>query len=426
MVNMNKLEEKMMPITMKISNNKELVAVRDSMYLLMPFLIIGSFFLLMAAFPVPGYADLMLSLFGEGWDSYLLKITDATFGIMAIFVILGTSYHYARNFKVDGLMAPMVTFVFFMIITPFENGAIPLQWLGASGMFMGILTGLIVTRVFCYLYNKEMFPTMPAGVPPGVMKSFNSLVPILGLAISALLINVLVSFTSFDSLHAIEYKILSTPLLLVGNTLPGIIFAEGLAEFLWFFGIHGNNIVSSVMQPIWLELAAQNLEMTQAGLEPVNIITQQFKDTYLLIGGSGATLPLLFVILLTSKSKHLKMVASLALIPGLFNINEPVIFGLPIVLNPILFIPFIITPAVFATITYFSMSLGLVGITNGLIIPWTTPTILSGLLVSGPSGAVLQIILIIVGMLIYYPFIKMLDKQLIKEQEPETVEESIE
>ncbi len=409
---MNKLEAKIMPIALKISQNRELTAVREAMYVMMPFLIIGSFFLLFASFPVAGYRELVAQYLGNDWHLYLTKITDSTFGIMTIFVVIGTSYFYAIDTEETGLLAAFTTFMFFLIITPFAEGTIPFEWIGAKGMLLGIISALIITKIYITLYKKELFPKMPDSVPTGVTKSFNSLIPITIIAIMAIIINVIISLTAFASLHDVVYTLLSIPLLKVGNTLPGIVFSEMIASILWTFGVHGNDIVLSIMRPIWLQLSAENLQMVQNGLEPLNIITQQFKDAYLQIGGSGSTLPLLLVILLTSKSKHMKMVASLALIPGLFNINEPVIFGLPIVLNPILAIPFIIVPAVYATISYLAMSFGLVTLTNGLVIPWTTPVGLSGLLVSGPSGALLQIVLVIVGMLIYYPFVKMIDKQL--------------
>lgn len=415
----SKLEEKMMPLVMKIANNRELSAVRDAMYVLMPFLIVGSFFLLFASLPVPGYNDFMINLFGDGWASYLTKITDATFGMMAIIIVITTSYFYSQTLGVKTLGAPITSLMFFFIVTPFVDGSLPLEWLGTKGMFLGIIIALAITRLFVTLFNKNLFPKMPDSVPPGVMASFQSVVPVIIIAVIAMLINITMLITPFSSLHELIYTFLATPLLMVGNSLPGIVISELLSEFLWLFGIHGNNVVASVMQPILLQLSAENLAMVQQGLEPVNIINQQFKDTYLLIGGSGSTLPLLVVILMTSKSKHLRMIAAMAIIPGIFNINEPVIFGLPIVLNPILAIPFMIVPAVFAIISYGVMSIGLVGITNGLVIPWTTPVFINGLLVSGPSGAVLQLVLFIIGMAIYYPFVRIIDRQLISKEKQE-------
>lgn len=411
-----KLEEKMMPLVMKIANNRELSAIRDAMYILMPFLIVGSFFLLFSALPIPGYNDFMTNAFGDGWALYLTKITDATFGLMAVIIVFATSYCYSKVLGVNTLAAPVTSIMFFFIVTPFVDGSIPLEWLGTKGMFLGMIIALIITKLFVTLFNKNLFPKMPDSVPPGVMASFQSVVPVIIIALLAMIINIAMLITPFASLHELIYTFLATPLLMVGNSLPGIVISEMLSEFLWLFGIHGNNVVASVMQPILLQLSAENLAMVQQGLEPVNIINQQFKDTYLLIGGSGSTLPLLVVILMTSKSKHLRMIAAMAIIPGIFNINEPVIFGLPIVLNPILAIPFMLVPAVFAIISYGAMSIGLVAITNGLVIPWTTPVFINGLLVSGPSGAVLQLLLFILGMAIYYPFVRIIDRQLTSEE----------
>ena len=412
---MNKLEKVLLPIANKLTSTKWLMAVKDTMITAMPFLIVGSVFLLLAYLPIPGYEGFITGIFGEGWQEKITLITGATFGIIALIVLVGTAYFYSRELGVDSILSIVLSIAVLFILTPVKDGNISLQWLGTQGMLVNILIGLSVTRLYKFILGLNIAPKMPDGVPPGVIKSFAALVPIFVIAVLFLVIRLLIGFTPFESIQELIFKMFQIPLQKLGGNLFSMILVEMLGQLLWFFGLHGNAIVSGVMDPIWYALSAENLSAFQGHTELVNIVTKQFKEVFLQIGGSGSTLPLVFL-LATSKSKQLKTLGLLALPAGLFNINEPVIFGLPIVLSPVLFIPWILTTPILAGVTYFSMWSGLVPYTSGVAIPWTTPTIISGALVSGPKGAILQVVLIIISLVIYYPFFKMVEKQKLREE----------
>ena len=412
---MNKLEKILMPIANKLTSTKWLMAVKDTMITAMPFLIVGSIFLLLAYLPIPGYEGFVTGIFGDGWQEKITLITGATFGIIALIVLVGTAYFYSRALQVDSIISIVLSIAVLFILTPVKDGSISLQWLGTQGMLVNILIGLSVTRLYKFILGLNIAPKMPEGVPPGVIKSFAALVPIFGIAVIFLVIRLLIGFTPFESILELIFKIFQIPLQKLGGSIFSMIMVEILGQLLWFFGLHGNAIVSGVMDPIWYALSAENLSAFQGHTELVNIITKQFKEVILQIGGSGSTLPLVFL-LATSKSKQLKTLGLLALPAGLFNINEPIIFGLPIVLSPTLFIPWLLTTPILAEVTYFSMWSGLVPYTSGVTIPWTTPTIISGALVSGPKGAILQVVLIIVSLVIYYPFFKMVERQKLREE----------
>lgn len=217
-------------------------------------------------------------------------------------------------------------------------------------------------------------------------------------------------------MHNLVFKIVQTPLLKLGNNIFSLLIAEVIGQILWFFGLQGNDIIGSVMSPIWLIKTTENLEAFTSGLPLPNIITGIFRNVYMLIGGSGNTLPLVLTLIFGCKSKQMRTLGFLALPASIFNINEPIVFGLPIVLNAIMFIPWLMATPITAIIGYTSMKLGLVNATNGVMIPWTTPVFLSGYLVSGVSGIFLQAVILIVCFLIYYPFIKTLDKQILKKK----------
>lgn len=412
---MNKLEKFLLPMANKITSTKWLMAVKDTMITAMPFLIVGSVFLLLAYLPIPGYESFITGIFGEGWQEKVTLITGATFGIIALIVLVGIPYFYSKELGVDSIISIVLSIVALLILTPVEDGSISLQWLGTQGMLVNILIGLSVTRLYKFILGLNIAPKMPEGVPPGVVKSFSALVPIFGVTVLFLIVRLLIGLTPFDSIQELIFKVLQVPLQKLGGNLFSMIIVETLGQLLWFFGLHGNAIVSGVMDPIWYALSAENMAAFQGHTELVNIVTKQFKEVFLQIGGSGSTLPLVFL-LVTSKSKQLRTLGLLALPAGLFNINEPIIFGLPIVLAPTLFIPWILTTPILAGVTYFSMWSGLVPYTSGVAIPWTTPTIISGALVSGPRGAILQVVLIIISLIIYYPFFKMIEKQKIREE----------
>ena len=190
----------------------------------------------------------------------------------------------------------------------------------------------------------------------------------------------------------------------------------GFQHFFWFFGINGGSIVGSIMQPILTPLSMENLSAFQAGTVLPNVINQQFYDLFTTFGGAGSTLSMLIAMIIVCRSQRIKNLSKISIVPALFGINEPVIFGLPVVLNPTILIPFLLTPLINILISYFSMVSGLVPFTSGVSMPWTTPVIISGFLTTGWRGALLQLILVILGVFIYMPFVKMMDKQYKKEE----------
>ncbi len=411
------LEEKLLPVADKVASNSVLTAIRNSMMSMAPFFMVGSFFLLFAYLPINGYPEFINSIFGEGvLQAFLTSVSTATINIMGLLILLVLAYNYAVVKGTDTVYAMTISLISFIILTPIKDGALSLEWLGAKGMFISIILSIVCTELYIKIKKLGIAPKMPASVPPAVNKSFEALFPIFIISIIFVIIKAIFEMTSFGDIHNFIFTMVQKPLLIMGNNVLSLVITEMIGQFLWFFGLHGNDIVGSVMRPIWLTQATQNLEMFSSGLAPTNIITEQMRNVFMLIGGSESTLPLVLGLMFVTKSKHSKTMGALSLPAAIFNINEPVIFGLPIVLNPILFIPWMITTPIMGVITYCSMKFGLVAITNGIMIPWTTPVFISGYLVSGISGVILQLILCTIAFIIYFPFLKALDKSLLKEE----------
>lgn len=417
------LERVLMPLAQKIGNNKYLLAIRDGFLISMPLLIVGSFFLLFANFPIPGWADFWAGIFGENWVDFFSKPTDATFSILAVLTVLGIGYSFARQMEVNPIFGAVISLVNWFLLMPYEVAGdevtlagIPLQWVGSQGVFLSIIVAIISVHIYTWVENKGWVIHMPEGVPPQVERSFSALIPSGVSLLIFFFINILFGITSYGNAFSFVYEILQIPLLALGNTLPAMVVAYLFLHFFWFFGINGGSVVGAVFNPILQTLSAENLSAYRAGEELPNIINQQFQDLFATFGGAGSTLSLLIAMFLFCKSKRITELGKLSILPGFFGINEPIVFGLPIVLNPMMLIPFVFVPTINIIISYAAMAAGLVPYTSGVAVPWTMPVVISGFLSTGWRGALLQALLLILGVGLYYPFIRVLDRQYLEDE----------
>lgn len=427
------LEQKVMPVAAKIGAQRHLLALRDGLIATMPFIVIGSFFLIIANLPIPGYADWMTSVFGPTWAAKLNYPVDATFNIMSLIAAFAVAYRLAESYKLDAMNAGAIAVAAFMLTTPFSfsftpaeaeeailvTGAISKAFLSSKGLFVALLFAILSTEIYRWVVKKNIIIRMPEGVPTSVGKSFAALVPGFIVLLVVWVIRLLVEMTPYESINGLVTTLLGDPLKMVGLTLSGTIVAELFVTILWSTGLHGTNIVKSVMEPIWFGAMGDNMTAYQAGEPLPHIVTQQFWDNFVHIGGTGVTIGLILSMVLFAKSQQMKSLSRLALGPSIFNINEPLIFGMPIVLNPILIIPFVLTSIVTVIVTFVAMDLGWVAKPSGIAVPWTMPPIISGYLASGGkiSGAVMNIVVIVISFLIYLPFFRIYDRAKKKEED---------
>ncbi|MBB6282285.1 PTS cellobiose transporter subunit IIC [Geobacillus subterraneus] len=431
------LEERVMPVAGRIAEQRHLQAIRDGIILSMPLLIIGSLFLIIGFLPIPGYNEWMAKWFGEHWLDKLLYPVGATFDIMALVVSFGVAYRLAEKYKVDALSAGAISLAAFLLATPYKvpftpegakeaimvGGGIPVQWVGSKGLFVAMILAIVSTEIYRKIIQKNIVIKLPDGVPPAVARSFVALIPGSAVLVVVWIARLILEMTPFESFHNIVSVLLNKPLSVLGGSLFGAIVAVLLVQLLWSTGLHGAAIVGGVMGPIWLSLMDENRMVFQQNpnAELPNIITAQFFDLWIYIGGSGATLALALAMMLRARSRQLKSLGRLAVAPGIFNINEPITFGMPIVMNPLLIIPFILVPIVLVIVSYVAMATGLVAKPNGVAVPWTTPFIISGYLATGGkiSGSILQIVNFFIALAIYYPFLMIWDKQKTAEEQAE-------
>nr|CDQ31907.1 PTS system lichenan-specific EIIC component [Virgibacillus halodenitrificans] len=406
------MERYFMPVAGKLAEQRHLKAIRDGIIAIMPLLIIGSIFLIISSPPVPSWAEYM-----KPYAPTLNIPVNATFGLLGLIAVFSIAYNLAKSYGMDGLSAGVLSIAAFFVATPMtEEGNIPLNLMGSEGLFIAIVLAIFTVEVYRLFERKNIIIRMPDGVPPSVWRAFTALIPGAVIVFIVWGVDVILK-TSLDlSLHGVVAALLREPLQMVGGSFWGAMVAIILIHLLWSFGIHGISVVASIMAPIWYSLTDQNVAAHQAGEALPHVVGQPFMAIWWAVGGSGMALALTILFVWRARSKHLKGLGRGSIWASMFNISEPVIFGAPVVMNPLLVIPFILAPLAVGMITYFSMTLGFVG-KPYVIVPWTTPPPFSGILTTGDwRGGVLMMINIFVAMAIYYPFFRLYDKQLLAEE----------
>ncbi len=393
--------------------------MRDGVVTTIPLLIIGSFFLI-CAFPPIGFLARLVSPYVQD----LLTVVNATFGIMGLVAAFSIAYSLASLYQIDALSSGVLGVSAFILSSPFKDGNIDCGLMGSKGLFVAMITGFLVVEVQRFMIKKNIIIRMPKEVPLSVGRSFAALLPGFVILSSVFLLNMILAAWGGLSVPEIINKIVTAPLLNLGGTLPAVLITVFAVQLLWFFGIHGQALIGTgIMAPIWLALTQQNAAAKMAGQVIPNIICQQFVDAFILIGGSGTTLALAALLVTVVKSNQLKALGKTSILPGFFNINEPIIFGMPIVMNPIMIIPFIIAPLLCVITTFIFMASGIVEKPYALA-PWTTPAFISGYLVTGDwKGAALQLLNFFLAGITYYPFLKIWDKAKIKEEQQQAIGE---
>lgn len=419
-----KFEKKLTPLANKLAENVVLKSLRDGFLIITPLIIIISMFLLIGNFPIPGWTKFWTGVFGHRWIEWFSAISGSVFNFTGLLSCFGISYAYGKNRGLVPVHATAVALVSFFILTPMtltlgkqEIGAVKTLYLGPNGIFLGMFTALVSVELFRFAKKRNWTIKMPKGVPDMVRESFDVLLPSGFVILIFFLIRIIFSLTTMGTAYNFIYTLLQAPLKHVGNSLGSVFLYILIASILWCFGINGPSVVNSVWSPIFFVLSQDNLKAFQTGHSLPHIYTEQFIEDFATYGGGGSVLSLIIVMVFVCKSKRIKELGKLTIIPSIFGIGEPLIYGLPIVLNPIIAIPFVITPVVNVLLSGLAFSIHLVPYTNGVMLPWTTPPIISGWLTTGSwRGAALQIVEIIIGIMIYLPFIKMLDKKYLRDE----------
>lgn len=429
---MGKLTEVLGNFATKVNSFRYIMVIKNAFASLIPVIITGAFGTLFSAMVFDnenGLARIKALSFLAELKPISSAVSYVTLSFLTIYAVFLIGIELARLNNVKGIFPGIVAVMSYLSVNPFvyeyvnadnitviAENVLAKQYTDTKGLFLGMFVVIASIELYCWLGRQERLKLkMPDTVPTNVSESFSALFPtILTVAIIATAGFVIKAVTGMYA-YDIIYNIVQRPLEGIVQGLPGILLLMFIAQVFWVIGIHGNQMVKPVREPLLLGAIAVNTEAFEAGKEIPNIITMPFWDMYMSMGGSGVTIGLLIAILLVSKRDDMREITKLSLAPGIFNINEPVIFGMPIMLNPILAIPFIATPLITGTIGYIATSLGFAA-KAVVMVPWPMPPIVNAYLATaGDIGAVVtQIICIIVSILIYLPFVKVSNKAAIK------------
>lgn len=444
--------EKFMEVSGRIGSQRHLGAIRDAFIAAMPITMAGSIAVLLNVF----LRDVPVNLGWDGFASAMAPIVEingyvygGTIAVMAMFFAFSLGSNLAESYGVNSLAGGLISFASFIAVIPQTlnfttdltgvdsttlsalsnfglsvtsstdaaslttsgSGVLGLSYLGATGLFSALIIGMMSTMIYSFLMNKNITIKMPDTVPPAVTKAFAAIIPgTVAIYVSAIIGYLAYTVTGLPLTDLISQYI-QQPLMGLSQGLGSVIFLTFLVQLFWFFGLHGHNVLAPIMDGVYGAALNENTAVYEATRDIAQLPwdwTRGSFDAYAQMGGSGATLALIIGILWMSKREDHRTIAKLSAPMGIFNINEPVIFGMPIVLNPQFAIPWLITPPILATIAYLATSWGLVPPVF-LAVPWITPPGLYAYLATGGSLAagLLSIFNIVVAFFIYLPFVLM-------------------
>lgn len=403
--------EKVSPTLNKIGNNVYLQTIMGAMMALLGPIILGSFAVLGAVYAAKYHLTALANL--------LNTVNTLTMGAMALYLSFLMAKFLAKN-KLkndDGTAAGIISLMSFLIMTPLgtiKSGktvitAIPTTWLSSQGVFSAMIIGLIVGRAYVYTKVHGWTIKMPQGVPPMVSQSFASLIPAILIGLIASVISFGFSLTSWESFHQWCFSIIQTPLSNIGGSIWAMIAITLLMQILWFFGIHSTNVLLPLVTPIWLSLDMQNLAVFKAG----KVVPHMFGLAFFnVVTWGGTALGLVILMLFISKSKRYKELGKVAIIPALFGITEPVIFGTPLVLNFDFIVPFITNNTISIIIAMLATKLGIIAPFSGAQAVFGLPIGIHAMIGGHISIVFLQLFIqLILSPILWLPWFKRADKK---------------
>ncbi|QAT65904.1 PTS lactose/cellobiose IIC component [Bacillus glycinifermentans] len=421
------VERFLVPIAARLNSQRHICAIRDAFILCFPIIMAGSIITLLnfAILSPDGFIANILfldKLFPNlaDYQTVFTPVLRGSLDIMSVFVVFLVARNLAISLQADELLSGLTAVsCYFIIYPPYRlidnESLLTMKWLGAQGLFVALIIGIIVGEVFSRLANsKRLQIHMPPQVPPAVARTFKVLFPIIFITIGFAIVSFALTSVAKNGLHELVYTLLQAPLRDMGTNIFTVVFLGIVANFLWLFGIHGPNTIAAIRETIFAEANLENLAFaakTGSAWDAPFPATWALNDAFANYGGSGMTLGLLIAIFIASKRKDYKDIGKLSIGPGLFNINEPVIFGLPVVLNPIFMIPFIIVPAVNTSVGYLFISFKIIP-PIAYSVPWTTPGPLIPFLGTGGNWAALAVgfLCLAISTIIYLPFVMAANK----------------
>ncbi|HHQ5564338.1 TPA: EAL domain-containing protein [Clostridioides difficile] len=394
-----------------VEDNKILYSIKQGMILAIPAIMTGSTALVILNLPIKAYQEYLSGLFNGEVTNILNFINDSTLGIISLIILLTISYSYGKIYGSKyTVLVPIVAMCSFLVFSHGNELNSYIEIFKTKWLFTSIIVSMTSSVLFVKL--TESFVTSVKFHTEGADADFNmvvsAIVPfIIVVFLFSIFRVVMISLIGSSNFQDIFYNLFSNVFNKMGTNLMSALLFIFLMHFMWFFGIHGSNVLDTVAKNLFENSMAININLVNNNQLPTEIFTKTFFDTMVLLGGCGSLLCLVIAIFLSEKRINVRELAKIASIPALFNINEMLVFGIPIVFNYIMFVPFVITPIILTITSYVAMSTGIVPCTVSAV-EWTSPIFLSGYMSTGSiRGSLLQVFNLCVGVMIYIPFIKM-------------------
>lgn len=419
----NFMENKFVPITNKISGNKYLKTISEGSMSMLGIIMVGAIFSIFNNLSWEPYVNFMQT---TGLKEIVSWVPQVTTELSALYMAFIVGYNGSKNFDNEGytLSSGILSLVCFMLLIPINStdvegiSFIDVSYLGTRGLFVALIVGVVVARLFAAIIARDIRIKLPDGVPPMVGESFSSLISCTILVVLFIAIKYVFSLTPYGTANSFIYSIIQTPLQNLTGSLPAFIICLLIAQLLWFFGVHGSFTVLPIFMPIWMGYIGENTAALAAGKAIPHVLNVAFWDLANL-GGAGATIGLVILMAFTAKSQQYKQFGKITLPCGIFNVNEPVIFGLPMILNPIMLFPFVLAPIVIVVLAYALVQIGIIAAPLGTFGAGSLPPFIGGLFQGSVSWGVYQVVAIFISIGIYYPFFKIVDKQAYKKEQGE-------
>lgn len=416
-----RMKKSLMKISDFFYSIKLLRCIRESLVMIVPVILVGAFALILKSLPIIGYEKFIQELFGGTVYLFLDCFVRASFGMMSVYLTISIALCFGNHFcnsrrdRFGVVFAAIFAFLLYSGVMQDED----LSVLGANGLFTAMVCGLVAAALFHFFQQRVRFGAKlyTNGADDNFQVMINMIAPIFLTMLIFLMGHCFIVFVfRQDCFHDMYVAVLRSCFHNMGSDFSSSVVYIFVTHFLWFFGIHGSNVLEEVSQEVFAPALDRNLQLIEAGQQATEIFSRNFFDVFVIMGGCGSTLCLILAILVFSKKTSTRSLAGLSIFPGLFNVNELVVFGLPIVFNPIYFIPFILTPLVFLVTSSLAMYMGIVPVVTHSV-TWTTPILLGGYYATGSvSGALLQLVNLVIGMLIYRPFVLFADYSTAKDE----------
>lgn len=399
----------------RLGSNRYLQGISRGVMAALPFIIVGAFASLFVGLPIEIWQNFISS---TGISACLTAVVNMTTNLLGVIITYTVARAFAELFEVDSKIIGFLSVMIYMILLPttaLEDGTVYLafDYLGTKGMILGIILAIVTVKIYKFIVDRNITIKMPEGTPPFVSNSFVALIPAFAIAILGIIIRLIFSLTPFETAFDLIYVILQTPLnALIGENIWSVVVIMIIANFIFALGIH-SGFITGMLSPILFGLDAANQAAYAAGEAVPNTIGMAFNY----ITTIAVVLPAMAIAtLIFAKSKQMKTVGKIGLAPSFFGISEPLVFGLPVVFNPVLMIPYILLPAINMLIAYFLMESGIVARCIGVTV-FNVRMVFTGIMNGSVSIAVMEVGLLILNIIVWCPFIKIMDRKHLKEEQ---------